>query len=358
MSRICIIGDGSFYTLELLENFKESQISSFTNSLILYGGNSIHLQMVEYYARNALPNWLIQIANDLDTALSEADIVLHQPRYGGAASRAKGEQLATRLDLPADETLGPSGLLTAIEIAPYIENLCDVTRRVCPSASIINLTNPLNLSKSLFRLFGNSRTVGACELPELRHKQIAAQLNVNYKFLDWNYSGFNQRGFIFDQRREGKSVWNEFLDSLDQTTFSGVEFNTIESISVVPTKYFSLFCESAKFHNDRSAYLSKLRESVYQELLELPLSYPLSLKKRFMPWYKCAVVPIMEALLGVSKSLITTLNVSDTSGVTRKQFYTVGRDSLTPICMPTILQKSVSKWIKRFHVHEKCSLAT
>src|SRR5262245_60495531 len=57
---------------------------------------------------------------DLADALDGANFVVHQIRYGGLAGRANDESLAAAIGLPADETLGPSGLQSAIRMAPEL----------------------------------------------------------------------------------------------------------------------------------------------------------------------------------------------------------------------------------------------
>ena len=229
MKRITIVGGSSPYTVELCEQLRRSRLADWAFELVLHGRTPAALEAVARYARGALVGWKVRTSQALE-ALQGAHLVIHQPRYGGSAARARGERLASRLGLPADETLGPAGLLAALEITPHIQRFCSILRQACPDAWVINMSNPASLSTSIFALGGQARCIGVCELPMLTRRRIAEFLDVPPPSLEWSYAGFNHRGFLFDLRVDSRPVLDTLLRRLDASGLMGIPTDVIERL--------------------------------------------------------------------------------------------------------------------------------
>src|SRR5207237_6521899 len=102
----------------------------------------------------------------LDEAADGAAVIVNQIRFGGLEGRARDEALASRFQLPADETMGPCGLSAALRVVPRIRELAAELGRRCPDAWVLNLSNPLSITtRVMIRAGGPARSVGLCELP-------------------------------------------------------------------------------------------------------------------------------------------------------------------------------------------------
>ncbi|WP_343476550.1 6-phospho-beta-glucosidase [Pseudomonas aeruginosa] len=358
MKRITIVGGSSPYTVELCEQLRRSRLADWAFELVLHGRTPAALEAVARYARGALVGWKVRTSQALEEALQGSHLVIHQPRYGGSAARARGERLASRLGLPADETLGPAGLLAALEITPHIQRFCSILRQACPDAWVINMSNPASLSTSIFALGGQARCIGVCELPMLTRRRIAEFLDVPPPSLEWSYAGFNHRGFLFDLRVDSRPVLDTLLRRLDASGLMGIPTDVIERLGAVPTKYFALFDSHQALRNDRSRVLEDLRQEVFAELEQAPDRYPASLGRRSMPWYEFAVVPVLEALSGVGQPIVTTANVAGEDGLTWETFCTVGEARVQAAPPQLQVPKPVRPWLERFLEHEQRALET
>ncbi|CCD36715.1 putative glycoside hydrolase [Candidatus Paraburkholderia kirkii UZHbot1] len=114
MNTLAVIGGSSPFTVELFHQLALTELREQPYALSLHGRNFDALELVRYFAAATLPAWRILATPDLDEALADANIVVHQARYGGLEGRFQDELLAATLDTLVDETLGPGGLHIAV----------------------------------------------------------------------------------------------------------------------------------------------------------------------------------------------------------------------------------------------------
>lgn len=125
---------------------------------------------------NALPgvtsHFAYTVAEDLKTALTGADFVL--------ISILPGTFKEMRSDVHAPEkygvyqsvgdTAGPGGVLRAMRTNPIYEGFAAAIRDFCPTAWVLNLTNPMSACvKALYQTFPEIKAFGCCH--EVFHTQ-------------------------------------------------------------------------------------------------------------------------------------------------------------------------------------------
>jgi 6-phospho-beta-glucosidase len=117
--RLAVLGGSSPYTIGLVDCLGASREVGTGGEVILAGRDLLMLQLMQQYAAHSLRGrWRVRIALTPEDALDGSDVVLHQIRYGGLAAREDDERLARRFAAPADESLGPAGLVAGIRMAP------------------------------------------------------------------------------------------------------------------------------------------------------------------------------------------------------------------------------------------------
>lgn len=357
MKTLVVLGGGSPYTLELCQQLAATRLVNETWELRLQGRNHAVTSRIAHFAQSRLPGWKVSHDSCPQRVLDGADFVVHQARYGGLEGRHEGEALGRALGAPADETLGPAGLLAAIRCMPYIAELADQLQRLCPQAWVLNITNPLSLTTSQLFLHGHSRCIGICELPTVTQRQIAARLQLPYSQLQWAYTGLNHRGFLHNLTHEGQPVLPRLLSLLESQSLTGFTASLIAELQAVPTKYFRLLLTSNVADNHRSTQLVNLRAEVLEQLEQAPLRYPSALEQRPMPWYEHAVVPLLESLSGVRPSCVLPVNLCAGDGITREVLATVGTGVVKDDLPRTTPPPAIARWMKVFETHEVASLS-
>lgn len=297
--------------------------------LRLIGRNATNLQIVARHARMLLGHlgWHITATTSVEAGIDGADVVIHQARYGGLEGRAADEALAQSVGVPGDETLGPAGLRAAVRISADVEKMAATLLAHCPTAIVLNLTNPLSVSTQLLAGAGLRHVLGVCELPELTAAQLDKILDRNGD-LRWSYTGLNHRGFI-----------HGLGDGLDELATSGsalpgVVADDLLELRAVPLKYFGLW--RGRFEGQpvgqvgRAVFLQGVRANALDELAGNPGTRPAALASRQQPWWAYSVVPVLETLRTGRRSE-HVMNLPDGDGLVREVRVVVDNGHVNPI---------------------------
>jgi 6-phospho-beta-glucosidase len=355
LSRFTVLGGSSPFTAALLESIALSGESIPPHELVLQGRNVGNLQLVHQYAevRLAKAGWQIKTTTSAARALDGASVVLHQVRYGGLAGRELGERLVSKLGIPADETLGPAALQTALRMAPHLSQLATNVRRYCPGAWILNLTNPMSIAVSVLIGEGVARCIGLCELPLITFRAACAFLSLDPTQVEWSYCGLNHRGFIYDLLHDGSDCLPRLVDRMGYRKLGGVTAQQIAELGAIPLKYFNLLHNPPQTAG-RAAFLTSVRNEISDQLRANPGSFPAAIGKRYMDWYPHAVVPML-ASLSTGKGSTQIVNSPLDGRITLEFKATLFADHFEPIQVSQSNPK-VKAFVEKFRRHEQATL--
>jgi 6-phospho-beta-glucosidase len=364
--KVVVLGGGSpFMTTMFDEIFRSLEGSNCDSAeIVLYGVDQHALGLLVEYGRNRLGTlgWAVHGADTMAFALLGADVVVHQIRYGRLNGRAEDERFAESLGVPADETLGPAGLRSAIRMAPDLADTARMIAKSCPESIVINLTNPLSCSTAILAAASGCQTVGICELPLTTMHSACGILGMDPREVEWDYVGLNHRGFI--TRMETKS-----RDGISELAFRGADVENrlpgritsheIAELDAIPLKYFSLFTHPSVPRPSRAEQLASLRLSALAELEQDPHQPPNSVAKRDQPWYRFSLVPFLLSIVGSDSPAVSShvVNVSGSGGITRECRANVDDGGIHPIEPLTPASSGVRDWMDRFETHERLVLA-
>ncbi|WP_164712407.1 6-phospho-beta-glucosidase [Methylobacterium currus] len=354
---LAVLGGGSPYTAALADAIADREPAVPPGSLVLAGRDPDALDAVGRYVRRRLAplGWTTTWTTQARAALRGAGIVIHQIRYGGIAGRQRDEDLALACGLVADETLGPGALQAALRLRDPLDETCVALVQECPTAAVLNLTNPLSLTTARMIQAGVSRCMGLCELPRVTLEAAAAVLGEDPERACWAYAGLNHRGFIVRLEWDGVDRVPDLARRLGAETLNGIRADEIAALQAIPTKYFRLMRAEAPAHGQgRASFLTTLRARILEELRADSGRSPPSLRARDTAWYPRAVVPAIEALRS-RRPVDREINVLAPSGVVeegRARIDTAGAGPLLPARAPA----PVEVWLAAFRDHERCLL--
>ncbi|WP_162141779.1 family 4 glycosyl hydrolase [Daejeonella oryzae] len=356
LRKLTILGGSSPFTVELINCIREGNLENQIGPyhLFLFGRNERNLQLLFEYSRFNLDKigWKVDFSTNINHALYGSSVVIHQSRYGGLEGRLDDEIFASKMGVPSDETLGPSGLKSALRMASDLKVLARKISSLCPEALIINLTNPLSIAVSILHHEGVSNILGICELPLVTLDKVADILKIPTEQLHWEYSGLNHRGFIHGIKLQGQDVMPLFLDRISISGFDGFHNSLIENLEAIPLKYFHLFYK-AHFNQVRANQVKLIGESIIDELILNPIKSPVSLKHRTMDWYRKGIIPVLQSI-NSSKSAILIINKPTINTLTIESKAYVSNDKITLI-KSAKPPAQVRKWLEIFVEHEKAT---
>ena len=96
--KLVVLGGGSPFTAALIDSLAASLRPLAARVLVLQGRDAHRLAaVVRYGAVRLRPlGWEVRGESEMSAALTEADTVIHQIRYGGLETRGAGEVLCSR----------------------------------------------------------------------------------------------------------------------------------------------------------------------------------------------------------------------------------------------------------------------
>jgi 6-phospho-beta-glucosidase len=352
VTRIAVLGGSTPFAVPLVDEIAAVAVASAR--LALHGRDPRALAAVAGYAdaRLAERGWDVEGTTSLDAVLDGADVVVHQIRYGGLDGRADDERFAEHLGVPADETLGPGGLRSALRAAPPLLELAAALRARAPGALVLNLGNPLSVTTSLLAGAG-VRVWGLCELPLATADTVQELLGLD-DALEWSYTGLNHRGFLHDLRVDGEDVLPHLTAALPDRARLGVTGDEIAGLGALPLKYFGLFAGHAPHGSGRSAEVARIRAAALGELERDPTVSPPSLAARRMPWYARSVAPVLAAIV-CGGATDTVVNVAAADGIVHEGRARVEGSDVV-FADPVEPPASVRTWLERFLAHERAVL--
>jgi 6-phospho-beta-glucosidase len=351
--RISLLGGSTPFAVGLIDAIVNAPGSIEPSRLVLFGRDADAMSLVASYGRAALEplGWEVSDTRDLQAALEATDIVIHQIRYGGLEGRREDERLAAAFRLPADETIGPAGLSAAIRMAPGHRVLARSLVRLCPKALCLNLTNPLSCSTTLLNRWGARQVVGLCELPQVTMRVVCDVLGLRIEDVDWSYMGLNHRGFIHHISADGRDLLEDLLERLGDRTIGGITREEIRGVGAVPMKHLALFRTRPPRSSSRAEGLVRLRRVILEELRARPLRSPPSIVKRPQPWYRDAVVPMLNAI-GQTSFRRLVVNVLMEDGIVHEVPAAISSAAVIPEQGPPA-PRGVVGWVERFVEHER-----
>ena len=155
--KLSIVGAGSSYTPELIEEMIDRRDTLPVKELVLYDIDEKRLDIMTGFCRRfadkrGMQGLIIRATTDLDDALEGADFVDTQIRVGGNRQRVKDEKIPLKYGLVGQETTGAGGMMKAFRTIPVMMNVARHMEKVSPDGWIINYTNPAALVKTVQRL--------------------------------------------------------------------------------------------------------------------------------------------------------------------------------------------------------------
>src|SRR5262245_17151003 len=126
----------------------------------------------------------LSATTDRRAALDGADAVLTSFRPGGFAARALDERIPLQHGVIGQETQGPGGFFMALRTIDVVKQIVAEIEQVCPSAWLINYTNPINLVSEAVTHHSPIRTISLCEGPIIFPRPIMRACGLDPTRLD------------------------------------------------------------------------------------------------------------------------------------------------------------------------------
>jgi len=216
--KISIVGAGSSYTPELLEEMSNRRDSLPVKEIVLYDINKERLDIMtgfcQRFAAKRDMDVKIRSTMSLDDAVEGADFVDTQIRVGGNEQRVIDEKIPLKYGLVGQETTGAGGMMKAFRTIPVMLDVARRMEKLSPNGWIINYTNPTGLVTEAVTRYTGANIAGFCSggiFPKMWAKQA---MGIDYKRVQYDYVGLNHMNFISNVTIDGRPITQEEFEKL------------------------------------------------------------------------------------------------------------------------------------------------
>jgi len=215
--KIVLIGAGSMtFGSGAVANILDSEI--LEDSIIcLHDINSKSLELMHKACQSAIDekksNITLESTTNRPDALKNATFIINSieisPRFD-FLNMDYSIPLKLGCKQVSGENGGPGGLFHSLRVIPPILEICKDIQKVCPSAFIINFSNPMSrVCLAIKRKFPSLKLIGLChEIMFCKH-YLSPMLGTPYSNLEFKAGGLNHFGVILEikYRDTGKDAY-------------------------------------------------------------------------------------------------------------------------------------------------------
>lgn len=247
--KFTIVGAGSSYTPELLDELAARREQLDVKEILLYDIDESRLDIMARFCRRFASKLgldaVISSTMDLDKALYGANFVDTQIRVGGNRQRVLDEKIPLKYHLVGQETTGAGGMMKALRTIPVMLDVARRMERLSPEGWIINYTNPTGLVTEAVTRFTHAHIAGFCSggiFPKMWAKKA---LGVDYSRVQYDYAGLNHMNFMSNITIDGRPVTDdEFIKIASEN--DSVNLDLIRLLGVIPSPYLQWYYQTAE----------------------------------------------------------------------------------------------------------------
>jgi alpha-galactosidase len=213
MPKITLIGAGSavFARTMITDILHIEDLEGGTFALVDIDPTRLDLarRIAEQLVARAGTPWQVVAATDRREVLAGSDIVINSIEVAGLANVRTDYDLPRKygIDQCIGDTIGPGGIFKALRTGPAWLAILQDCETLCPTAWVLNYTNPMSIL-TLAALTGTTmRTVGLCHSVQGTSQLLAHFLDVPYDELEWRCAGINHNAWFTLLRHQGRDLY-------------------------------------------------------------------------------------------------------------------------------------------------------
>jgi alpha-galactosidase len=155
---------------------------------------------------------------DRRAALDGADFVINMVQIGMHEATLLDFEIPRRYGLKQTiaDTLGIGGIFRGLRTIPFMVDLVSDMQAVCPSALLLNYTNPMGiLTQAVYERFPNQSVVGLCHNVQNTANELASYLDVPADRLSYDCAGINHMTWFLKLQIDGEDAYPRLWQTLE-----------------------------------------------------------------------------------------------------------------------------------------------
>lgn len=273
MPNICFLGAGSGFTRPLC-----------TDVMLAPGIDGGEFRLVDIDAARLDPafrlvqriaervgggRWHVSATTDRRSALGGADYVINCIEVSGVETVRWDNDIPLKYGVSQciGDTIGPGGLMKALRTGPVWLNVLRDCSELCPTAWVLNYTNPMSIMCLVAARASAQRVVGLCHSVQGSSRQLADYAQVPYDELEWACGGINHMSWFTTLRHRGVDLYpalcRRVQDDPQLWERDPVRFDTMLHFGAFVTESSGHFSEYVPYYRKRRDLIGQYCRSGY-----------------------------------------------------------------------------------------------
>ncbi len=205
----------------------------------------------------------IKAYKDQREALKDADFVITTIQVGGYDKVTEDFEIPLRFGLKQTfgDTLGIGGIFRGLRTIPVMLNIVRDMEELCPSAWLLNYTNPMAIVTGAVLKSSSIKTVGLCHSVQVCARELLDSLDMESSNISYRIAGINHQAWLLEIRQHGKDLYPRIRQLAAQKAVPHhdmVRFKIMEE--------FGYYVTESSLHT--SEYVPYFIKNRYPQLLE------------------------------------------------------------------------------------------
>ena len=307
--KLAIIGAGSGYTSELIEEISKQEQILEIKEVVLHDIDENRLNiMADYCLRNLKAQGSsikIKRTRNLTEAIDGAHFIDTQIRVGGNRQRVLDEKIPLKYGFLGQETTGIGGMFKAFRTIPAMLEIARKVEEINPDAWIVNYTNPTGLVTEALLKKSKIKIAGLCSGGLFPKWWAKKALGVDEMDVDYDYVGLNHMNFAFNLKIKGRPVSDLELDKIIEASNHGeVDITLMKKLRLIPSPYLKYFFHRSKIIEElkakkttRGEYVLEIEKEVFRAFSNpYQVTIPEILHQRGGGGYSEVAINVMKAI--------------------------------------------------------------
>lgn len=187
------------------------------------------------------------------------------------------------------DTLGIGGIMRALRTIPVMQDFANDMQEVCPSAWLLNYTNPMAMLTGYMQRYTGVKTVGLCHSVQVCAENLFNTLGMDKKLLEGRkelIAGINHMAWLLELRdKDNNDLYPQVKERIEERL---ADPNCRDKVRLDYIKHFGYYCTESSEHN--AEYNMFYIKNRYPELIQkynIPIDeYPRRCVNQINGWKK------------------------------------------------------------------------
>jgi alpha-galactosidase len=165
----------------------------------------------------------IQATTDRREALRGADFVINMVQIGSFDSTLVDFEIPRKygLNFTIADTTGPGGIFRALRTFPMLSALCCDMQELCPSALLLNYSNPMSMNMQTITRTSSVPAIGLCHSVQGTLDQLASYIGEDPAQVAFVCAGINHLAFYLRIEKDGHDLYPRLFQAMENPDVYG-----------------------------------------------------------------------------------------------------------------------------------------